>query len=423
MADHTSPTRGSTTVGSAAPEIDVDLFSEDVLADPYPVYARIRELGPVVRLARHDVLAVGRYAEARTVLMDHTRFVSGRGVGFNDEFNSVRKSSVIASDPPRHDVLRGVLQGRLGPRSLRSAEEVITARAGELVDEMLDRGTFDAMTDLAQVFPVEVVGELIGLPVEGRSELLRWANGAFDAFGPPGERTSAGLRDIAEQFSYIRTVATRERLAPGSMGAAVYEAADAGIIPEEYCLHLLSAYLTAGMDTTVNALGAMVWLLGTHPEQYQELRTMPQQAPAVVNEVLRIEAPAQLFSRVAAEDVTVSGVPIAEGQRVAVVYASANRDERQYPDPDRFDIHRNPAGHLAFGTGLHACAGQALAKLELRAVLEAMLAKVGTVTTGEPVRKINNVLRGLRSVPTTFTPAPAATAAAGGPARGRRADA
>ncbi|SEH58158.1 Cytochrome P450 [Mycolicibacterium rutilum] len=391
---------------STIPEFDVDIFSDEVLQDPFPTYARMRELGPVVRLTVNGVLAVARYAEVRAVLMDHTRFISGKGVGFNSQFNEVRQHSVIASDSPRHDMLRGVLQDRLGPRSIRNVERVIRPRAQSLVDEMTRRGSFDAVIDFGQVFPVEVVGELIGLPVDARSELLRWANGAFNAFGPPGDRTSAGLADIAEQFEYIRTVATRDQLAPGSMGAAVYEAADAGIIPEEYCLHLLSAYLTAGMDTTVNALGAMVWLLGSHPEQWQELRRLPHRVNAVVNEVLRIEAPAQLFSRVAAVDADVSGIEIAAGERVAVIYGSANRDERQYPDPDKFDIHRNAAGHLTFGTGLHACAGQVLARIELQAVLESMIERVETLTVGDPTRKLNNVLRGFSHIPATFTPAP-----------------
>lgn len=384
------------------PGFDVDIFSEEVLRDPYPTYAQMRALAPVVRLTAQGVLAVTRYADVREVLLDHKRFVSGRGVGFNDEFNNVRKNSVIASDSPRHEMLRGVLQDRLGPKAIRSVEHVIRPRAYALVDAMVGRRSFDAVTDFAQVFPVEVVGELIGLPRDARTELLRWANGAFDAFGPPSERTSSGLADITEQFEYIRTVATRDKLTPGSMGAAVYEAADAGVIPEESCLHLLSAYLTAGMDTTVNALGAMIWLLGSHPDQWRELRTMPKRAAAVVNEVLRIEAPAQLFSRVATEDVDVSGVTIAAGERVAVVYASANRDERRYIDPDRFDIHRNPAGHLAFGTGLHACAGQVLAKIELQTVLEAMIEKVETIAVEEPVRKLNNVVRGFTSIPAVF---------------------
>ncbi|MET0456922.1 MAG: cytochrome P450 [Mycobacterium sp.] len=385
------------------PDFDIDIFADDVLLDPYPTYARMRELAPVVRVTAHGFLAVSRYADVRAVLLDHRRFASGMGVGFNDGFNGVRKSSVIASDPPRHDTLRSVLQDRLGPRAIRDVQRVIAPRAHELVDAMLARDSFDAVTDFAQVFPVEVVGELIGIPADARTELLRWANGAFDAFGPPSERTSAGLDDIADQFEFIRTVATRDVLAPGSMGAAVYEAADAGVIPEEYCLHLLSAYLTAGMDTTVNALGAMLWLLGRHPDQWTELRSLPHRAGSVVNEVLRIESPAQLFSRVAAVDADVAGVPITAGERVAVLYASGNRDERQYVNPDRFDIHRNPAGHLAFGTGLHACAGQVLAKIELQTVLEAMLEKVDTIQVGEPVRKINNVLRGFASLPSTFS--------------------
>ena len=385
------------------PDCDVDLFDDDVLRNPYPTYAELRRLGPVVRMTRHGFLAVARYADVRAILNDQEHFVSGRGVGFNEGFNHVRSSSIIASDEPRHTVLRDVLGERLGPRALKGVEQLIKQRAAELVADAVRKKSFDAVKDFGEIFPVQVVGELIGLPADNRQHLLRWANGAFNAFGPPGERTSAGLADIAEQFEYIRTVATREQLTPGSMGAAVYEAADRGVIPEEYCLPLLSAYLTAGMDTTVNGLASMIWLLGTHPDSWRELRENPALAPSVVNEVLRIESPAQLFSRVAAEGAHVAGVPVEAGQRVAVLYASGNRDENQYPDPDRFDIRRNPAGHLAFGSGPHVCAGQHLAKLELRAMLDAVIAQVDEITVGEPVRKINNVLRGLISLPASFT--------------------
>ena len=385
------------------PDSDVDLFGDEVLRDPYPAYAELRRMGPVVRLTKHDILAVARYADVRSVLNDQTHFVSGKGVGFNDEFNHVRASSIIASDEPRHGMLRDVLGERLGPRALKGVEALIKVRAGELVAEAAAKESFDAVKDFGEIFPVQVVGELIGLPAGRRQHLLRWANGAFNAFGPPGERTSAGLADIAEQFEYIRTVATRDQLTPGSMGAAVYEAADRGLIPEEYCLPLLSAYLTAGMDTTVNALASMIWLLGTHPDAWRELRDNPALASSVVNEVLRIESPAQLFARVAADGAEVSGIPLEAGQRVAVIYASGNRDENQYPDPDRFDIRRNPAGHLAFGSGPHVCAGQHLAKIELRAVLDALIEQVEDIAVGEPIRKINNVLRGLTHLPASFT--------------------
>lgn len=154
----------------------------------------------------------------------------------------------------------------------------------------------------------------------------------------------------------------------------------------------------------VNALSAMILLLGTHQDEWRELRTSPSLAQSVVNEVLRIEAPAQLFSRVTATKVDIGGVHIETGQRVAVIYASANRDATQYPDPDRFDIRRNPAGHLTFGSGPHACAGQFLARTELHAVLETLIDQIQTIAVGEPVRKINNVLRGLSNLPTTFIP-------------------
>lgn len=389
------------------PESDVDLFSDDFLADPYPQYARMRAQGPVVRMLKHGVLAVTTYAAAREVLRDHQTFVSGQGVGFNPSINQIRASSVIGSDPPRHGVLRSVLTERLGPRALRGIEDTTASKAVELVKQICEQPEVDAVTGFAEIFPVDIVGELVGLPRDARGELLTWANGAFNAFGEISERTRAGLEAIEEQFDYVRRVAVRERLTPGSMGAAVYEAADRGVIPEEYCAHLLSAYLTAGMDTTVNAIGALVLLFGSHPEQWHELRKVPAPVPlgSVISEVLRLASPVQVFSRVAIKDAEIAGRSVSAGERVAVLYGCANRDETQYPDPDRFDMYRNPAAHLAFGSGIHACAGQALALIELRSILQALRRHVDEIRVGEPVFKVNNVLRGLAHLPATFIPA------------------
>lgn len=394
-------------MSAPVPECDVDLFADEFLADPYPHYTQMRAQSPVLRMVKHHVLAVTRYAEVRQVLRDHETFVSGQGVGFNRSINEIRSSSVIGSDPPRHEVLRSVLAERLGPRALRGVEAAIASKADDLTKHISRKSEFDAVGEFAEVFPVDVVGELLGLPRDDRGQLLQWANGAFNAFGEPSERTSAGLDAIAEQFNYVRRIAVRGRLTPGSMGAAIYEAADRGVIPEEYCLHLLSAYLTAGMDTTVNAIGALVLLFGTHPDQWQELRSDPAPVPlgSAINEVLRVASPVQVFSRVAIKDSEISGHPIRAGERVAVLYGCANRDEREYSDPNRFDIHRNPAAHLAFGNGIHACAGQALALIELRSVLRALLRQVGEIKVGEPVFKVNNVLRGLAQLPASFTAA------------------
>jgi cytochrome P450 len=182
-------------------------------------------------------------------------------------------------------------------------------------------------------------------------------------------------------------------LGPGLRHGA--DAADAGAIPAEAAPILVTAYVTAGLDTTVNALGHAVWLLAEHPDQWEALRADLSLVPQAFREVLRYESPVQAFGRTVRTDGTVGDVVLPAEARLAVLYGSANRDERRWADPDRFDVTRDTAEHLAFGYGLHGYAGQALARIEGEAVLNALLDKVSRIEAGTPVRRFNNILRGL----------------------------
>lgn len=391
-----------------APESAADLFSDDVLTDPYPTLADLRAAGPVVWLSTLDVFVLPRYAEARAALGDHATFSSAQGVALNEAANAIRRSgsassSLIVSDPPRHTQLRSVLAERLAPKALRKLRADIEGRADELVEEVVGRGSFDAVRDLAEPFPVNVVADLIGLPREGRDKYLLWADGAFNAAGPDNERTQRGVPLLKEQLEYLTSVATRDRLTPGSMGAAIFEAADRGDIESDTILPLLSAYLTAGMDTTMNAIGHAVWLFGRHPDQWEKVHENPDLIPGAFNEILRIETPAQTFSRVATTDHDAWGVTIPKGARVSIHNGSANRDERKWADPERFDVTRDAADHLAFGYGIHGCAGQGLARLEGHAIIAALVRRVARFEVGEVERRINNVARGLASCPVAVT--------------------
>jgi cytochrome P450 len=300
-----------------------------------------------------------------------------------------------------HDKLRSVLADRLAPRALRDLAPGLSRRAEDLVGRLVARGSFDAVTDLARRFPVEVVGDLIGLPSEGRERLLPLVDANFNLFGPQNARTQASWPGMAELGDYVTTGIRREVLAEGSMGRAVYDAVDAGQISESDAPWLVMAYVTAGMDTTVHAIGHMVWLLAGHRAQWEALRADPALVPQAFREVLRYESPVQLFGRTARVDWTVGDVTVPAGARLVVLYGSANRDERAWPDADRFDITRDSIGHLSFGYGLHGCAGQALARLEGEAILHALLSQVSRIEAGEPVRHFNNALRGLESLPVT----------------------
>jgi cytochrome P450 len=391
-------TNATTTIPNSA----VDLFSEEVMADPYPVFRDLREAGPVVYLEQFDVFAVPRYQQCREVLGNWESF-SSADIALNAQFSQYVGDGILRSDPPLHDQQRSVLSERLAPRALRELKPEVDRRAAELVGRVVAQGSFDAVTDLARRFPLELVADLIGLPAEGRESLLELMDANFNCFGPDNARTRESGPKLGALAEYVMTKAGPESFAEGSMGRAVYEAVEAGYVPAEAAPWLVMTYVTAGVDTTVHALGHAIWLLGTHPEQWAALRQRPSLIPQAFREVLRYETPVQVFGRTARIDWSLGDYVVPAGSRLAVLFGSANRDERKWPDADRFDIGRDNIDHLGFGYGLHGCAGQALARLEGEAVLKALVGTVDKIDVGQPVRHYNNVLRGLESLPVTVT--------------------
>jgi cytochrome P450 len=391
------------TIGSSAPRFDLDLFSDENLTDPYPIYERFRAAGPVVYLSAIDAYALSRYDDVRAGLGDHETFISGRGIGLSAEGNATRKGVIIASDNPLHDQLRSVLSERLSPKAMNVIRAEINEKADALVASVVAQTSFDAVTDLAQAFPLTVVADLIGLPAADRLRLLEWADAGFNLWGPSNERNIRSLPVWAELIDYIVTQATRDKLTPGSMGAAIYEAADRGAIALDQCPQLFVSYLVAGVDTTINAIGNAVAYFAEFPDQWELLREKPALIPSAFEEVLRIDAPLQLVRRYCVRDVEVGGTTIPADSNVVLIYASGNHDDRKFPEPARFDVTRNPLDHLTFGYGLHGCAGQALARLEAHAIFRALAKRVTRFEAGMPVRRLNNVVRGLEHLPVTVS--------------------
>jgi len=388
----------TTPVPVSAPMADVDLYADEVLLDPYAVYSELREAGPIVYLPRHRAYALPRYAEVRRALEDHETFISGKGVGLYEPGNATRRGTPIASDPPLHSRVRGIVGERLSLRSVRQVQPEIEAKAAALVDAVLQRGSFDAVSDFARVFPLMVMADLIGLPEDGRDKILGWADAGFNMFGPGNARTLSAMERFPEVAAYIRSLEAPGRLRPGSMGAAIYEAAERGELSPSQCGPLMVSYLMAGLDTTINAISAALLLFGRHPDQWARVCANPKLLPTAFNEVIRLESPIQTLRRVAARDVQIEGVTIPEGASVLMMYGSANRDERQWREPTTFDVARNPVGHMAFGVGIHGCPGQILARLETVSLLACLARKGAVLEVGEPVWHINNVVRGLESL-------------------------
>lgn len=387
------------TTASEVPTTDVDLFSEDLADNPWDTFRALRNQAPAVYVPEHDFWVLTRYADVREAASSWEVYTSTAGVGLLDEFNAPTLGSVLSSDPPQHTVLRDLLSEKLSPRALRSLRQGIQTKIDRIVDEALTTDTFDAVTAIAHRIPVRVVGDLIGVPEEGRSALMPGADAVFTSFGPMTTALQERLPSLQDYQEFMFSSADRG-FTPGSWGAALFEGVAEGRVDGKDAILLISAYLVAGMDTTANSVASMLAFFATTPGLWDALRADPELAPSVFEETLRMESPVQAFFRVTRREVDLEGVVIPQGARVLLHFGSGNRDERHYPDADRFVAERNPLDHLGFGYGVHGCAGQGLARMEARCLIASLLERVESFSlAGEPVRHYNPVIRGLQSLP------------------------
>jgi cytochrome P450 len=384
-----------------APSFDGDLFTDESIRRPHGQYVRMRALGAAVWLPALKMFALGRYAEVRAALADHEAFSSAAGTALNGVTNEVLQGTLLASDPPVHDHLRKVVAHRLTPRALRGREAAIGSVADALVESLLERDGFDGVPDVAQAMPMAVVPDFLGWPDHGRDRLIDWACGALQALGPIDQaRTRAGFPLAQEMAQYTFGLAANRDLLPDSLGASLMEAADRGEIEREQCPMLLIDYLGPSIETTASALGHALELFATHPDQWQLLRDRPELIPAAVNEVVRYETPLRMFSRMTTRELAFDDVLVPSDSRILLVFASANRDERKWDRPDVFDVTRDAADQLGFGYGIHGCAGQGLARMEIQAILRALTSRaVRLELLGAPVFAVNNMLRIHESLP------------------------
>ncbi len=390
---------------------DADPFAPKVLRDPGPMHALLRRAGPVVHLSRYDVYALARYEQVRAALVDWQSFESGAGVGLAD-FRTKRgwrpPSVLLEADPPRHDAPRRVLSSILGPSALRRLRERWHADAEELVDAVLAAGPqFDAVPALAEAFPLRVFPDAVGIGPDGREHLLPYGNMAFNAFGPNNALVAADAHRVGELSGWVNVQCARDALSGDGFGAAIWAAADRGEITYAQAPLVVRSLLTAGIDTTVHALAAALYAFATHPEQWRLLRRRPQLARIAFDEAVRWHSPVQTFFRTATRDTRVAGTVIPEGRKILMFLGAANRDPDRWSDPDRFDLARDPSGHVGFGMGLHQCVGQHVARLEAEALLSALARRVaGLRLAGPPQVHLNNTLRAMRSLPVHVEPAP-----------------
>lgn len=382
------------------PRYGADIYSTAAILDPYPHYAELRELGPVVWLTKQKVYAVARYAECKQVLLDDETFVSGDGVALNPLANRLGRGTTLNSDGDEHALKRSVLAHRLTPKALRTMGRAVQDEAERIVDAAIAKQWVDGVQDLATALPTSIVPDLVGWPKDGRENLLRWAGATFDSLGPFNRHALGSAKASTEMMAFSRRVVRERSVLPGSMGADVLAAADENRIERSQCPALMIDYLAPSLDTTIGAISGALHLFSRHPDQWQAVRQDPGLLPNAVNEVVRYTSPLRAFSRRAARDVEVGGVTVPRNARVLVIYASANRDRRQWQDPDEFDIDRDASAQLGFGSGVHGCAGQGLARLETRTILEVLATRVERIEPAGPASyAVNNVIHRFDRLP------------------------
>ncbi|MBL3666148.1 cytochrome P450 [Streptomyces sp. M2CJ-2] len=379
------------------PTSGIDLFADEVVLDPYPVYAELREQGPVVHLRENDVYALTRYDVIRDALADWESF-SSTSIAFNPMANEALTGTSLASDPPVHTQLRATLTENLSPRALRGLKGGIEKKADALVAELVETGSFEAIDALARAFPLEVVADLIGFTGHVRDNMLRWGQAAMQVLGPMNQRTAENFPIAGELYGWCSEVKADD-LAEDSVGRGIFEAEARGAIPPDTAGHIIHQYLGAGVDSTIAAIGNIVALFAEHPDQLALVRANPSLIPAAFNEVLRFWPPINAWGRRATKDVDIDGTVIPEGAQIAVLLGAGNRDPRHYENPDAFLVERNPVDHLAFGYGPHGCAGQGLARLEAHAVIDALSRRVERLVVGPEVRVPSNTTRSIEELP------------------------
>lgn len=385
------------------PVDDVDLYNDEVIRDPWPHYARLRDKGPVVWMEALRNFAFTHYETVRHGLRDHETFVSGLGTAADNFGCRHQRGNTVASDHPRHTELRSTISPPLKLANVEKLRPRIQDTANDIVRTCLKKGAFNAVTDLAQPLPVSVVHDLIGLPKFGQDNMLKWASAAFDMQGVQNARGRAAKDTIAEMRAFISTNVTPDTLKEGSWTHRLMDLAQRGELDKDLLPFAVRDYINPSLDTTISAIGHFVFHMAHNPRQWQILKTNPDLAANAAHEAIRIGTPIRSFSRRTSKRIRMGDVVLPKGARVMMLYASANRDESAFQNADQFDVERrNARRHLAFGAGVHMCVGMHLALLEIECLILAMLDQIPSFDLGTPIVSMNNTICAYSELPITI---------------------
>src|SRR3979490_188615 len=394
-----------------AASFDIEKLTGEFYADPYPTYRALRESEPVKRmpngswfLTRYDDL-VSAYKSTKLFSSDKKReFLPKYGDSLLYEHHT---TSLVFNDPPAHTRVRRLIMGALSPRAIAEMEPDLIALVDRLLDTIAAKGSVELIGDFASAIPIQVIGNLLDVPMEERDPLRDWSLAILGALEPVigPEVFARGNNAVRDFLSYLEILVARRRARPGNPERDVLtrliQGEDSGErLTSKELLHNCIFLLNAGHETTTNLIGNGLVALSNHPAEKKRLIEHPDLIRTAVEEMLRFESAKQLGNRMTVEPLELGGIVLPAGTPVTLCIGAANRDPLQFADPENLDIGRTPNRHLAFGTGAHQCAGMALARLEGAIAISRFLARFPNyILNGSPVRGGRVRFRGFLSVP------------------------
>lgn len=362
--------------------IDYDPYAAPVMADPHRFYRRMRDAAPACYVAKYDAWALSRFEDVWKASADHERFSSTHGTLPAQVLTKEQPVIPILNyvDPPRHTELRRIFQVRFTPSAVRAMEGRVRAAALELLEQGVASDRFDFVEDFALPYSTRVAADLIGVPAEDMPSMVAWMQRFFGHDPESGSMTPDGIAALAEVNDYGADLTRRRRRHPNDAPDAVnallaHERAAGRVFSDEEAGMHLGMLVIAGAETSAKALALTVSLLASHPDQRRKLAADPARIVDGFHEALRYDNPTQFLCRTVARPTELHGQRLSPGQGVLLLFASGNRDEREFERPDVFDVDRRPARILSFSVGRHLCLGIHVARLEARVALEELLAR------------------------------------------------
>jgi cytochrome P450 len=377
---------------TAAPATDYDPFTMDAILDPHLHDGRLREETPVAYLPQYDVYALTRHADIRAALRDPRTFSSTDRPFYVP--SNLKPSMMVMEDAPHHTVIKKVALEFLNKQEIAHLQQTFERESMALIERLMAGGAadVDAAQDVAAAFILKVFPDAIGAPVEGRENLIAFGDAVFNSTSPRNELYHRKMERAVPALAWVEENMKRSALSPGGWGARVFEIVDEGRLTEDEGEQLVKTIFAAGYDTTASTIGSLLRAFADNPDQWDLARERPELVDSAIEEGLRYYAASRYGGRLVTQDVEIAGHLLPAGAKVMMMWLGAGRDPRQWTDPDRFDIAREGVGgHISFGFGVHACLGQHIARIEAKAMLEALIPRVSRIERTGDVEMLDNM--------------------------------